>query len=126
MPMKRIEERCRSGYRYVQSELSLCAELQLSYQLSRLFKLDAQAEFVFTTDGVYPIPFTPPLQLVLGIDHDLPVYWKKLHFARMRLEMISVAKQDQVARNELVTPAYHVFNFSFSTKVITRLFPAWS
>lgn len=111
-------------YRYVQSEAyRYGAELQLGYQLSRLFKLDAQAEFVFTTDGVYPIPFTPPLQLVLGIDHDLPAYWKKLHFARMRLEMVAVAKQDLVARNELVTPAYHVFNFSFSTKVITRYFP---
>jgi iron complex outermembrane receptor protein len=37
--------------------------------------------------------------------------------------MVAVAKQDLVARNELVTPAYHVFNFSFSTKVITHYFP---
>jgi len=37
--------------------------------------------------------------------------------------MIAVAKQDQVARNELITPGYQVFNLSFSTKVITRYFP---
>jgi len=111
-------------YRYVQSEAyRYGAELQLGYQLGRLFKLDAQAEYVFTTDGVYPIPFTPPMQLVLGVDHDLPAYWKKLHFARLRFEMIAVAKQDQVARNELITPGYQVFNLSFSTKVITRYFP---
>lgn len=111
-------------YRYVQSEAyRYGAEVQVGYQLSRLFKLDAQVEYVFTTDGVYPIPFTPPMQLVLGVDHDLPAYWKKLHFARFRIEMIAAAKQDQVARNELVTPGYQVFNFSFSTKVLTRYFP---
>ena len=111
-------------YRYVQSEAyRYGAEIQLSYQLSRLFKFDAQAEYVFTTDGVYPIPFTPPMQLVLGVDHDLPIYWKKLHFARLRIEMIAAAKQGLVARNELVTPRYQVLNFSFSTKVLTRFFP---
>lgn len=111
-------------YRYVQSEAyRYGAEIQLGYQLNRLFNLDAQAEYVFTTDGVYPIPFTPPMQLVLGVDHDLPVYWKKLHFTRLRLEMIAIAKQGQVARNELITPGYQVFNLSFSTKVITRHFP---
>lgn len=111
-------------YQYVQSEAyRYGAEIQLAYKLNRLLKLDAQSEYVFTTDGVYPIPFTPPMQVVLGLDFDLPTYWKNLHLARFRIEMLAAAKQDLVARNELVTPGYQLFNFSFSTKVITRYFP---
>jgi iron complex outermembrane receptor protein len=41
----------------------------------------------------------------------------------LRCELISVAKQELVARNELVTPGYNLFNISFSTKILTAYFP---
>ncbi|MBU1580906.1 MAG: TonB-dependent receptor [Bacteroidetes bacterium] len=111
-------------YRYVQSEaFRVGGEIQLAYRLSSLFSFDAHAEYVTASDGVYPIPFTPPLNFVVGIDHVLPTYWKKLHLTRMRLEMVAVSKQSQVARNEAITPGYQLLNLSFSTKVITRYFP---
>lgn len=111
-------------YRYVQSEAyRFGAEMEFGMQLSRLFDWDIQTEYVYTTDGVYPIPFTPPFKLVIGINHKLPAYWRKLHQTQLRCELISVAKQELVARNELVTPGYNLFNISFSTKILTAYFP---
>jgi len=92
-------------------------------QISRLFDWDLQTEYVYTTDGVYPIPFTPPFKLVMGINHILPAYWRKLHQTQLRFEWVSVAKQALVARNERVTPGYDLFNISFSTKILTSYFP---
>jgi len=111
-------------YRYVQSEAyRFGAEMEFGMQISRLFDWDLQTEYVYTTDGVYPIPFTPPFQFVIGVNHKLPAYWRKLHQTQLRFEMVGVAKQELVARNELVTPGYNLFNISFSTKILTAYFP---
>lgn len=111
-------------YRYEQSEAyRYGGEALFGIRLSSLFDLNITSEYIFTTDGKYPIPFTPPLRTIFGVDHHLPAYWKKLHNTLIRFEYSVVSAQNNVARNELKTPGYQLFNLSFSTKVLTRYFP---
>lgn len=111
-------------FRYEQSRAyRYGGEALLGIKLSRLFDMLVTTEYIYTTDGKYPIPFTPPWRTIFGVDHHLPAYWKKLHNTIIRFEYSVVGAQKMVARNELKTPGYQTLNFNFSTKILTRYFP---
>ncbi|MDR3365829.1 MAG: TonB-dependent receptor [Prevotellaceae bacterium] len=103
-------------YRYTQSPTSRAGgELYVAADFAKIFSLSAAAEYVHAVDmeSGFPIAFTPPL----GATGEVSVRWSKLLcFADNRLALACryAADQRRVARNELKTPGYCLFDAAVS------------
>ena len=111
-------------YSYEQSEaFRLGSELSVRYQPYTNIDLHVSVEYVMASDGTYPLPFTPPLTGLFGLEYSFPAYWKILHQSKVGLETRIVSAQKMHARNEMKTPAYQLVNLNLSTKILTKYFP---
>jgi iron complex outermembrane receptor protein len=106
-------------YRYVQARASRWGgELYAAANVAQLFTLTAAAEYVLAVDmeSGFPIAFTPPLT----ITGEAIVRWSKLLCFvdnRVALTCRYAADQRRVARNELQTAGYHLFDASLSVGI---------
>ncbi len=111
-------------YQYIQSEAyRFGGELTATYRVNNLLKAYFSTEYVYASDGSYPIPLTPPLNLFLQLEYKLPEYWNRLHQSQILIETRYSASQNRNARNEEPTDAWYIVNLQFSTKIITRGLP---
>ncbi|MDR3189199.1 MAG: TonB-dependent receptor [Prevotellaceae bacterium] len=103
-------------YGYVQSQaLRAGGEAAVAVDVAQIFSLTAAAEYVRAVDmeSGFPIAFTPPLSAV----GEVSMRWGKLlRFADNRVAVAYryAAAQRRVARNELQTPASHLFDASLT------------
>ena len=106
-------------YRYVQARASRAGgELYAAADVAQIFTLTVAAEYVHAVDmeSGFPIAFTPPLTLI----GEAAMRWSKLLcFAdnRAALTCRYAAAQRRVARNELPTAGYHLFDASLSVGI---------
>lgn len=108
-------------YQYVQSEAyRFGGELLLDYAFSAALSTRLAGEYVFASDGNYPLPLTPPANALIQLSYKMPMYWKRLHKSELTLETRLAAAQNRHARNEAPTGGYSLINLHFSTKFITR------
>ena len=104
-------------YKYVQSgAFRTGGELQFKTELFNRFDINIAAEYVFAIDleNNYPIPFTPPLNVLSEIGY----LFKNTGYFKNSILMASyqvVTAQNQVARNELPTPGYNVLGIALSS-----------
>jgi iron complex outermembrane receptor protein len=107
-------------YQYLQSEAYRAGgELTLTYHFNKELQANFAGEYVFATDGTYPIPLTPPMNLLLQLEYHLPDYWKRFHQPMLSLETRYAASQNQHARNEEPTDGWVLFNLNLAAKIIT-------
>jgi iron complex outermembrane receptor protein len=103
-------------YRYMQSKASrFGGEVEAAVDFARNFRITAAAEYVYAVDmeSRFPIAFTPPLSLT----GEASVRWSKLLlFVNNRAAVTCryAAYQRRVARNELATPGYCLFDASIT------------
>ncbi len=106
-------------YQYVQSEAyRFGGELLLDYAFNAAISTRLVGEYVFASDGTYPLPLTPPATALIQLSYKLPMYWKRLHKSELILETRMAAAQNRHARNEEPTGGYNLLNLHFSTKFI--------
>ncbi len=106
-------------YQYVQSKaFRTGGELLISYKPTENLTFSASAEFVFATDFTYPIPFTPPLNIHSYISYHLPKTFLLFSNTQFLINNNSTYAQNRIARNELKTDSYNIFNFIFSSDVV--------
>lgn len=108
-------------YQYVQSEAyRFGGELLLDYTFNAAFSTRLAGEYVYASDGTYPLPLTPPANALIQLSYKPPMYWKRLHKSELTLETRLAAAQNRHARNEAPTGGYSLLNLHFSTKIISR------
>jgi iron complex outermembrane receptor protein len=106
-------------YRYVQSRTSrFGGELYAAAGFAQAFEVSVAAEYVRAVDmeSGFPIAFTPPL----SVTGEVSARWSKwLFFADNRAAVTYryAAAQRRVARNELQTPGYHLFDASIGVGI---------
>ncbi len=111
-------------YQFVQSEAyRIGGEFVFQYQLYKKMDLKMVGEYVFASDGKYPIPLTPPFTLLTRIQYKFPDYWKHMHQSAFVMEQKLASAQNRHARNEDPTEAWHIYSVGFETKIITRALP---
>jgi iron complex outermembrane recepter protein len=107
-------------YSYVQSQAFRAGgEMTIGYQFNHEFQANLSGEYVFATDGTYPIPLTPPLSFLFQLEYHLPEYWKRLHQPMIAFETRYAGAQNRHARNEEPTAAWFLVNLNVSAKFIT-------
>jgi len=104
-------------YKYVQSSaFRTGGELQFKTELFNRFDINIAAEYVFAVDleNNYPVPFTPPLNILSEIGY---LFNNTVNFKNSILtaSFQVVTAQNQVARNELPTPGYSLLAIALST-----------
>jgi iron complex outermembrane receptor protein len=106
-------------YRYMQSRASrVGGELYAAAEVAKIVTLTVAAEYVRAVDmeSGFPIAFTPPLT----VTGEAIVRWSKLLCFvsnRAALTCRYAAAQRRVARNELQTPGYTLFDASVSVGI---------
>lgn len=106
-------------YKYVQSKaFRVGGELQIEYRPVKSLKISTVGEVVFATDleTGYPIPFTPPLNVISEAEYDFNDY-KFLRNSAISFSWKWVSAQNRVARNELATDGYNVFSIAIWSDV---------
>jgi iron complex outermembrane receptor protein len=109
-------------YRYMQSKASrFGGEVEAAIDFARIFRVTAAAEYVYAVDmeSSFPIAFTPPLSAI----GEVSVRWSKLLLFvnnRAAITCRYAADQRRVARNELKTPGYHLFDASVTLGIPVR------
>jgi iron complex outermembrane receptor protein len=109
-------------YKYVQSTaFRTGGELQFKTELFNRLDINIAAEYVFAIDleNHYPIPFTPPLNIVSEIGY----HFKNTEYFKNSILTSTfqlVTAQNQVARNELSTPGYSLLGIALSTDLILK------
>lgn len=103
-------------YQYVQSRAFRAGiDFAARYSVTPYFTLSGSGEYVYATDLKYPIPFTPPLAVFSEVIYRFPKFSDNLKNISLHLNYNFSAAQNRNARNELQTPAYHLFGASVST-----------
>jgi len=106
-------------YQYQQSEsFRAGGEIMITYKPMANLSIITSAEYIYASDLNYPIPFTPPLNIYSEISYTVPKLFKVLNNTTFSINANFASPQNRVARNELKTPGYHIYNFSFSTDVL--------
>lgn len=104
-------------YQYKQAEALIGGgELSVNYEFMDDVTIESAIEYVYLqnqTDG-YPLPFSPPPSVLNGLIWHLHKE-KKPAYAHFKLEHRYTMQQNRIARNEITTPAHHVFDFSLTT-----------
>lgn len=116
-----IEADAGQVYQYNQSKaFRYGGEALLNFNINKNIKFLTSLEYVYATDGQYPIPFTPPLNIFSSLTYS--ILNQKKFFSNTVIEVNSniTAAQNRVARNETKTSPFKIFNFYFSTQ--TTLF----
>ncbi len=100
------------------------ADLFVNYRLFRLTHLHLSGEYVRATElpaknekFSYPVPFTPPPAIGVSIKQYLLTNNSFANDFWIQVHLRAAAKQNRVARNELPTPAYQVFDFLASANL---------
>ncbi len=110
-------------YQYVQSEAFRAGgEIFVSYGFKYDFNANLVAEYVYATDFKYPIPFTPPLNVVVDLSKKLKFKSSNLNETYFTSTYNFVASQKRNARNEAETPSYNIFGFSVNSDVLVGKF----
>ncbi len=111
-------------YAYVQNPaLRYGGEFHLKYQISQVFRLGLNGEHIETyrmdSDPAkrYTLPFTPPSKILSEIIYMPNQLGWFLNQNEIKIETEWVADQDNHAINELPTPGYMSWNFSFSSYI---------
>ena len=99
-------------FQFVQND-AFFSGFEISYQrpVASWWIAHAQAEAVwsYNLDENIPLPFTPPAELMGGIEHQFG--WSSfLRKLNLQLQYQYVFAQNRVDRNELSTPAYHLMH----------------
>ncbi len=106
-------------YQYVQSKaFRTGGEFSFSYKPTEMLGFSSSAEYVFATDLKYPIPFTPPLNIHSAITYSIPKIGKHVEETVFQVNANFTSAQNRVARNELKTGAYSIYNFNVSTNIV--------
>jgi iron complex outermembrane receptor protein len=105
-------------YQYIQSKAFRSGgEIMLTYNPFEQLTILASAEYVYATDLSYPIPFTPPLNIYSSISYTFIKVGKSFGDTKFEINANFTSSQNRVARNELKTKGYSIFNFNFSTNI---------
>jgi len=112
-------------YRYTQSPAQI-----IGVELAYLQKIGSYWEIEFNVEAIanrqihpdarfrYPLPFTPPANLFAQLVYKPGNWSAKVKSTRFYFQSRSALKQNRVARNELPTNGYVVFNLGASTSVL--------
>lgn len=120
-PSSELLESIEAGqkYNYVQSRVFRTGgELEARIDVGNHFRWDISAEYVRATDmdDDFPIALTPPM----SITNEWSVLWQKIAWFRHNRFAVAyryTARQDRVARNEYVTPEFHLIDLSLTVGV---------
>jgi len=106
-------------YQYVQSKaFRTGGEILLSYNPIERITILTSAEYVYATDLKYPIPFTPPLNIYSAFIYGFPKIGRHIENTEFQINANFTSPQNRVARNELKTDGYSIYNFNLSTNII--------
>lgn len=112
-----IEADAGQVYQYTQSKAyRFGGEALFGYNINKNIRFSTSAEYVYATDGQYPIPFTPPLNIFSALTYSFLKQNKFFSNTVVEINSNFTATQNRVARNELRTNSYKIFNFYFSTQ----------
>lgn len=106
-------------YKYEQAKvLRAGGELSIAVEFAKRFKIESGMDYVYAQDLVskYPIPFTPPFSVI----NELSLRTGRLLFIKESTFSIGhryTAAQKRVAKNELSTPQYHLFDMTASANI---------
>jgi len=113
-----VEADAGQVYQYLQSEAFRAGgEILIAFEPITNLNISASAEYIYATDFKYPIPFTPPLNIYTEISYKIPEISKVLNNTTFGLNANVTSAQNRVARNELKTSSYNIYNFSMATDI---------
>ncbi len=105
-------------YQYLQSEAFRAGgEMSIIYKPTENIRVTTSAEYIYASDFKYPIPFTPPLTIYSEVLYQMKDLANVLKNTNLNINASFTSSQNRVARNELKTSSYSVYNFSFATDV---------
>lgn len=103
-------------YKYTQTKaLHTGFEAQVEYHPIKQLHIESVLEYIYNINlNTYlPLPFTPPVNIISGIDYTIENSDKTISDISFGVEHYWFATQNRVDRNELVTQGYYLLHFNY-------------
>ncbi len=101
-------------YQYTQTRaMHTGFEIQLEYHPLKKMHIETVAEYIYNMNlnTNLPLPFTPPVNIISGVDYTFEKIGKNFSDITLGIEHYWFATQNRVDRNEPPTPGYHLLHF---------------